>query len=109
MKLTNMKMSAEEADEYGESTLAEAPEYPYGLRLSLDDDALDKLGLGEKLPKVGETLTVLAKVDVVHVHVSQDQEGEPESSVQLQITDMSVEKPYEESNAESALYGSEED
>ena len=54
MAMVNMKMSATEAKEYGgEATMAsDAPEYPYGLCIRLDDDALEKLGI-TALPAIG--------------------------------------------------------
>lgn len=105
MKLVNMKMSAEEASEQYGSSLAEAPKYPYGLSLNLDDDALEKLGLDEDLPEVGESFLVMCKVDVVSVISRSDQEGESEDSIRLQITDMAFDKPFDDSDPQDKLYG----
>ena len=44
MSLVNMKMSAEETKEYSGVEM-EAPQYPYGLSIDLDDGALEKLGI----------------------------------------------------------------
>lgn len=106
MKLINMKMSAEEASGYsGGSVMADVPKYPYGLQICLDDDALEKVGLYKDLPRVGESFMVLCKVDVVGVNERESMGGEVESSVNLQITDMAIEKPFESNDAENKLYG----
>ena len=111
MKLVNMALSKEEAREMRPSTLAEPelPMYAYGLRLELDDDALEKLGITE-LPKVGDELMITAKVCVVSTSTSERQGGDEESRICLQITDLAIgdedETPTPRSPAK-ALYGKE--
>lgn len=95
--MINMAMSKEEAAEYaGEITTAsdaaDAPRYPYGLCLCLNDEALVKLGIKE-LPKVGGTMLIQAQVTVTRVSSNQTQGDEAESSVDLQITDMETSAP----------------
>lgn len=87
MTMVNMAMSAEEAKEQGEVTLDS--KYSYGLRIHLDDDALAKLGL-TTMPAVGSKLTITCAVEVCSMSSYQDQGGEAESSLDLQITDMEV-------------------
>lgn len=112
MKLINMAMSPEEAEEDSPSTLAtkgaEGPKYPYGLQLHLDDDALEKLGLTE-MPKVGSTLMLTAKVAVTGCGSSERQGGDEESYCDLQITDLAVGDENEPSKRDPAraLYGKE--
>lgn len=48
---------------------ADAPEYPYGLTIDLNDDSLDKLGI-DTLPAVGDVFTVTAKARVTRVSQS---------------------------------------
>src|SRR5450631_2341288 len=97
MSFVNMKMSQAERDE--QSATYQTPSdqkdiYPYGLEVSLDDDALEKLGLLSDLPDVGEVITFTAKAVVTNV--SQNATGQPgdeadkEQSVRMQITDMDV-------------------
>lgn len=108
MKLVNMKMSEEEAAEYSAGTLsADAPKYPYGLRLDLDDDALEKLQLLKDLPDVGDSFMIQAKVSVVTVSQRETMEGDNEASVCLQITDMGCEfsSSEETSDPQTKLYG----
>lgn len=87
MTMVNMAMSAEESKEQGDDL--SASKYSYGLRIHLDDDALAKLGL-TTMPAVGSKLTITCAVDVCSMSSYQDQDGESESSLDLQITDMEV-------------------
>lgn len=80
-----------------------APNYPYGLRLELKKQEIDKLGL-QGTPKVGEVFKVLASAEVVVV--SKDEQGE--LSISLQVKEMALKKDGEEENKQSTskvLYG----
>lgn len=96
--IKSMKIDKAEADKlYGKpSVVSSSPEYPYGLRLRLDNVVVDKLGVG--LPKVGEKLMIEAYVEVVSVSANESKEG-MQKSIELQITDMCLE-PREEEVAE---------
>lgn len=105
--MVNMKMSREEAKEYTlGAEVDDSPKYPYGLRLDLNDDSLEKLGI-TALPKVGTEMTITAKVVVTSVSAYDSQGGEPEQNVCLQITDMEIGNSQAERNnsAANALYG----
>lgn len=103
--MVNMKMSAEEAKEYsGLVSEANAPEYPYGLMIDLNDDSLEKLGIKD-LPAVGAEMTLMARVVVTRVSSNQTQGGEAEACVGLQITDMELNRPAGGSTMASRLYG----
>lgn len=105
MSLVSMKMSAEEAQEqYGNSPVSDAPEYPYGLSISLDEEALAKLGM-PALPQVGQKMMITARVEVTMVSQRDSQGGEKEQNVSLQITDMELAADKPESNPGQALYG----
>jgi hypothetical protein len=105
--MANMQMTAEEAKEYatGDIKPGDAPKYPYGLCLYLNDQSLKKLGINE-LPKVGAKLTMTATIVVTSVGSSQQQDGDSENRADLQITDMELgaasRSPDEKANA---LYG----
>jgi len=105
MSLVSMKMSAEETKEYSGVEM-EAPQYPYGLSIDLDDGALEKLGI-TALPKVGAEMMVTAKCVVKSVSSNQMQGGDAESRVCLQITDMDVGQTEnaQNDNRASKLYG----
>ncbi|NYT45135.1 hypothetical protein H0A64_09905 [Alcaligenaceae bacterium] len=77
---------------------ADTPEYPYGLRINLDDDSLKKLGITE-LPEVGTTMTLQARVEVVSVSQHESDNGK-HRDMSLQITDMTLEA----SNTKDTMY-----
>lgn len=100
--MISMKMDEEEKKEYGCATLScDSPEYPYGLKICLDTDALEKLGLSS-MPAVGSTLMIKAMVTVVGSSIREMKE-ETEKSLDLQITDMELGKP-EEQKKKVSLY-----
>lgn len=105
MALINMQLTQQEAKEHdiatpvGEGT--DAPRYPYGLTLHLEDEVLEKLGMST-LPDVGKKMTLVAKVEVTTVNQHQSQEGK-DQSVSLQITDMELKE--EGLDAATVLYG----
>lgn len=104
MALKSMMMDAEEADEQGVELEESGERYPYGLRLSIDDGSLEKLGL-TKMPSVGETFTITAQVKVVSTRSYEDEDGEPENSSDWQITAMEVgSSSSSSSDAASMLY-----
>lgn len=86
--LINMQMSAEEAKEQAQPSAKDEPKYPWGLNIHLDDDALEKLDIGDL--EVGKEVTIIAKATVSGCNSYQTQGGESESSCDLQITDMQV-------------------
>lgn len=65
--------------------------YPYGLRLDLNSQSLEKLAL-DTLPKVGTKMTLTAEVEVVATRSSDRSNGEPEQSMELQIVKLGLEK-----------------
>lgn len=89
--MINLRMTKKEAtDQLGAvpADPKDAPLYPYGTSLRLDDETLLKLGLSE-LPAVGAKFTLHAVVEVTGVRSSQRQ-GEQDSSLDLQVTDMEL-------------------
>jgi hypothetical protein len=66
------------------------PKYPAGLRLCIEDDQLDRLGLDEVA--VGDVLTIEAHVKVVAYSESadDDDDGAIACRLELQITDLGV-------------------
>lgn len=108
-KLVSMKIDpAKEKEKYEakSSTLVEAPRYPYGLCLHLDDEVVARLGLKD-LPQVGKPMMLTAVVDVTSVSENEyTKEGggtEKRQSVSLQITDMAL-AAAEDLPAEKKLY-----
>lgn len=101
--LINMKM--EKMEQGPAVPMCGHQEYPYGLRINLDHESLEKLGLS-KLPEVGSELMIMAKVQVVGTNESESIEGGEYNNLSLQITDMKLEKTKKKSS-EEALYGKE--
>lgn len=99
MNMVSMKMSREEAKECCETVACDAPEYPYGLCIDLNDDALDKLGL-KALPAVGTVVMIQAQAIVTATSSNSTQGGEQEMRASLQITDMAVTANDSRSSAE---------
>lgn len=103
--LISMKMSKEEAQEYTSPTVADAPEYPWGLSISLDEDDLAKLGIST-MPPVGATLMLQAQVTVTGTSQRDTQGGEQEQCVDMQITDMALSAGSGAAGMADRLYGS---
>lgn len=98
-------MSQDESKEkYGDSVMVDAPEYPYGLCLNLDEEALSKLGM-PALPHVGQKMMITARVEVTSVSQSDSKGGNKHQSVSLQITDMELGADKGGQDPEQALYG----
>jgi len=89
--LVSMKKTKAEAksDEAPAPSSMSREMYPYGLRLDLNDDSLEKLKI-ESLPKVGKTVQVTAEARVESVSERDDTRGGKRRSLELQITKMAV-------------------
>ncbi|MCK0554658.1 hypothetical protein KFO32_16580 [Pantoea ananatis] len=108
MKVVNMKTGTESVE--GENGQTETrDEYPWGLRITLNSDALKKLGID--LPKVGDMMALGGLAKVVGVSVRESENSDSHSQVDLQITDMGIEKSdaTPPKTAADTLYGSEDD
>lgn len=86
--MISMKQSAEAAKEYATPAGGDAPAYPYGLLVTLNDESLKKLGLSTP-PAVGTKMRMTALVDVTSASANATQEG-TEMRAELQITDMEL-------------------
>jgi hypothetical protein len=86
----------------------DAPRYPYGLELHLNDDSLEKLGVSsENMPAIGSSIQMMAMVKVTSVRMTERTEnGEDKKSmsVDLQITAMEFATEKTKSPAQ-VLYG----
>lgn len=105
MKLVNLKS---ESDNSCCAPMA-MERYGYGLRIYLDDDACEKLGLTKAL-RAGTQVTIQAKAIVVSATESLENDGDDagnDVSCSLQITDMGVDVGPVLRNAAKALYGSD--
>lgn len=94
MAMVNMAMTAEEAAEYAggapvAANAGDAPKYPWGLCIDLNDEVLKKLGITE-LPTVGTVFVIEAQARVQSMNQSEQLDGDKEGRISLQITDMAV-------------------
>lgn len=103
--LVNMKLTKADRDARTEpkAIASDEPAYPWGLSLTLDDKAIEKLGL--KLPKVGGSLLLEARVDVTAVSSNESTHGGKNRSITLQITEMCLEPAPAKKAAATTLYG----
>jgi hypothetical protein len=93
MDLTSMKLppaekSAEER--MYPSMPPDRPEWPYGLRLRLEEDQLKALGI-TALPATGSTFTVTAEGFACSTSKSDDAESGVRRSLEIQITKLGLE------------------
>jgi hypothetical protein len=94
IKLKSMKVDAKNREETTAKPVdVDRPIYPWGLAVNLDNDSLEKLGIN-RLPPVGKSLMLVARVDVTSVseHESKTEGGQTSAhrNVALQITDMGL-------------------
>lgn len=104
MKLIDMKLNAEEKAEYGPQTPLCDSDYPYGLRITLDDDAISEVF--KKMPEVGESRMLCVMVTVCTLSQYEKEGSENEKTMGLQITAVG-EMPMQGSKKDpaSSLYG----
>jgi hypothetical protein len=89
-----------------EGKTVERDDYPWGLRITLNDETLKKLGIA--LPKVGSEMMLAGKVKVLSTSMREDGE-DSYSSVEMQITDIGLMDGTAEpqKTAADTLYGSD--
>lgn len=91
MKLTPKEAKAETV----EASENEAPSYPWGLSIHLDEETMAKLGL-EKID-VGTIVQLGAKAKVVG-YSEREYEGGSHKCLDLQITDLGIDAPGADSS-----------
>jgi hypothetical protein len=105
--LINMENTPQEANaQVGMPSAADAPKYPWGLSISLDDGSLDKLGV-KTLPAVGTEVTIVAKATVSSTSEYSTEGAGASASMSLQITDLQLDGLDRDvfSRAAEMLYG----
>lgn len=85
---------------------ANEPKYPYGLCLCLDESSLKKLGI-KNLPKVGQSMSINAKVMVKSISEYESMHNGERRSMDLQITAMEIVSSKKEVDVKK-LYDSDE-
>lgn len=88
MKLTSMKRSPAERKADAEPTMADVPDYPWGLQITLGEEDLQQLGL-DAMPRAGGPVALEAVATVTSVG-EEEVDGKPHRRIQLQITDLAL-------------------
>jgi len=103
--MKSMKLTKQETKLQNEPTEIQKEEYPYGLRLNLDNDSLKKLGI-TTLPEVGSYMILMAKIEVLSISENQH-EGDEElrRDISIQITDMELAPEKPKPSMSETLYG----
>ena len=97
----------EKKDDRVHSVLDDRPDYPYGLRITLDPSTLKKLEMGE-VPEVGKKVMIMAVAEVIGVNKVKEVGDVDDHSVELQIQEMEVKqegKEEEERSVAQSLFG----
>lgn len=106
--LVSMKMSKKESkEEFGPvNSESEGPKFPFGLSVRLNNESMDKLGLGS-MPKVGSEMQLTALVNVESTEESERADGGSRKSMTLQITSMGLDTGKSDTDKEKAeiLFG----
>lgn len=103
-ELKSMKLTQKDEKKSMESCVIENPKYPYGLTIRLENESIEKLGIGE-IPESGKKMMVIAEVEVVGTNVRSMSNGKDHKSIELQITDMSLNDKEKKKEASDKLYG----
>ncbi len=86
------------------SVAPDAPKYPYGLRISLGPEELEKLGL-QSTPEVDVKYRLLCEAKVIEVSVVEGKGDDPSYRVELQIMDLEMKRHGEKQSSEAVIYG----
>lgn len=114
-KIRDLKLEDSEKENWGNAVMCEPPDYPYGLRLDLDESALQKMAVN-KLPQVGDMVQIAgyARVMAVSVRADEDYDGDDDEDdqldrgISLQITAMGIAPAAQEDDTSKTLYDNKE-
>lgn len=108
MELKNMKLPPPAAEKATCDPCVMYPreDYPWGLKLHLESESLDALGVAE-LPEVDTIVTIQAKAKVVSVNTSASANAKAHRSVSLQITDLGIGPAKAKKSSEDVFYNSD--
>ena len=92
MKLVSMKRSVDmmnDVNQPSDITTSE-PQWAWGLRITLEKEEIDKLGLEADKLTTEHKMRIEAECKVVAVRISKEDRGRERRTVELQITDMAI-------------------
>ncbi len=93
MKLVSMKRSKAEMTKDDSSALSdEQPDFPWGLRITLNDEQIKALGI-KALPAVGAKCAIEATGMIQSVSDESVDGGESNQRIEIQLTDMAIAAP----------------
>lgn len=99
--MTDMRHTIEEKEEeYAVPSTATAPDYPYGLSISLGTDELEKLDLDTTDVCPGDMVHMHCMAVVTSVSKTDNQNIGPQCRIELQITHIAAESEEEEDEAD---------
>lgn len=101
-KMVDMRRSPQEKKEVMEGpAIADMPDYPYGLCISLGDEELEKLDLDCSDCESGDTIDLRAFAKVTSISKN-DYNGKQTTRIELQIVQLAVESEDEEVEEEDS-------
>ena len=105
-KLVSMKITPKEqkARMEGKPMEADAPMYPWGLEVQLDDSALEKLGIDVGDLAVGEYKLLIAKVEITSISSNESKGGGDNQRASLQIVECCLEDGDDAARVAKSLY-----
>ena len=100
--MVDMKMDKSEKADF---MMPEAPDYPYGLCISLCQDELEKLDIDYDDVSVGDMIHLVCMATVTSVSCHDSETSGPSCRIELQITHIAAEDEEEETKeVTSKLY-----
>ena len=105
MKLTSMKMAKKEKSNSPQPE-SEQPEFPWGLRITLETEQIAKLG-GLKGCEVGEDAGIQASSKIISIRKEESKGDKNRHTIEIQITalDISFDADYEKGFDEASKKG----
>lgn len=104
MELKSLKLDSKQQEEMkNEAMCMPEKEYPYGLRIELNEESIEALEMKE-LPQVGSKMMIQAMVEVCAVN----KYGDDELNISLQITDMGIGEIKKGKSLAEILYSDKE-
>ena len=100
-KLVDLKMTKKEKKESAPTAVSGMPDYPWGTRLSLNDEALEKLGM-KTLPRVGDKVQVTG-VGVITSVSQHESEKREDRNVEIQIQQIGIDTGKLEEKIEGSI------
>lgn len=88
-EMVSMKLPKKKRRRSYASPVSSLPEYPWGTTITLENDALKKLGITD-LPEIGEEVMLHGMGKVTRLAESSSAVGKDNKSVEIQLTRMEV-------------------